>query len=79
MNAVCETRGCCSESESMGVDRLARLDVEPKVYEPRLIYVSPKAEPKIRDMQGSAYIDFPVNRTEIYPGYRNNPAELQKI
>ena len=30
-------------------------------------------------LEGSAYIDFPVNRTEIYDNYRRNPVELQKI
>lgn len=28
---------------------------------------------------GKAYLDYPVNRTELYPDYRNNPRELQKI
>mgnify|MGYP001516790458 CR=1 FL=1 len=27
----------------------------------------------------SAYLDFPLNETTIYPEYRNNPAELAKI
>lgn len=30
-------------------------------------------------LQGRAYLDFPVNRTELYPEYHNNPAELHKI
>ena len=30
-------------------------------------------------MQGSAFIDFPVNRTEIREDYRRNPDELRKI
>lgn len=79
LGAVCQTRGCCDGIVDETVGELARLDLEPRVFEPRLVYVSPKAESKIRDMQGSAYIDFPVNRTEIYPNYRGNPAELQKI
>ena len=29
--------------------------------------------------EGSAFIDFPVNRTEIHESYRNNTAELNKI
>ena len=29
--------------------------------------------------EGSAFLDFPVNRTEIYPEYRDNPSELRKI
>lgn len=34
---------------------------------------------KMREMKGSAYIDFPVNRTEIHENYRSNYTELQKI
>lgn len=31
------------------------------------------------EVQGSAYIDFKVNRTEIHENYRKNPEELKKI
>lgn len=34
---------------------------------------------KNRALTGSAYIDFPVNKTAIYPDYRDNAAELGKI
>ena len=33
----------------------------------------------MRVEKGSAYIDFPVNRTEIYEDYRSNAGELSKI
>ena len=46
---------------------------------PMMAYVAPKAEVKTRSMSGSAYLDFPVNQTVIYPEYRNNPSELKKI
>ena len=49
-------------------------------FMPVFRYVTPVAEAvKARELSGRAYIDFPVNRTEIYPDYRNNPAELRKI
>ena len=42
--------------------------------------VTPPAElEKTRSAKGSAYVDFPVNRTEISPTYRRNPEELAKI
>lgn len=44
-----------------------------------LCFVTPKAEVKTYALNGSAFLDFPVNRTEIYPDYRKNPRELQKI
>ena len=50
------------------------------VYEPEFRYAQPVATGvKRRALSGRAYIDFPVNRTEIYPDYRRNPTELQKI
>lgn len=34
---------------------------------------------KLRQIQGHAFLDFPVNETVIYPDYRNNPNELARI
>lgn len=34
---------------------------------------------KIRSLDKTAYIDFPVNRTELHPDYRRNPAQLDSI
>lgn len=49
-------------------------------YTPSFRYVRPVAVGvKHRELSGRAYIDFPVNRTEMYPDYRQNPRELQKI
>ena len=49
-------------------------------YEPNYRFIAAVAEEvKTREISGRAYIDFPVNRTELYPTYRNNPAELAKI
>lgn len=47
---------------------------------PLLAFIRPQAEPsKDRELHGEAFIDFPVDRIELFPDYRNNPAELQKI
>ena len=49
-------------------------------YVPTFLYAQPvAAEAKTRQLSGRAFIDFPVNRTEIYPEYRKNPTELAKI
>lgn len=49
-------------------------------YIPRLAYISPQAEVrKTRHETGTAYIDFPVNVTEIRPDYRANRQELTRI
>ena len=49
-------------------------------YQPVFMYQTAVAErAKTRELAGRAYIDFPVNHTEINPGYRRNTVELQKI
>ena len=46
----------------------------------RTAYIRPQAEArKERHEEGRAYWDFPVNKTTLYPDYRNNPQELEKI
>lgn len=43
-------------------------------------YVMPQEEStKTRTISGRAFLDFPVNETTIYPQYRRNPQELQRI
>lgn len=49
-------------------------------YRPKFCYVDVAAEAvKTRELSGRAFIDFPVNRTEIHPDYRGNQRELAKI
>ena len=49
-------------------------------FVPLFVYVAPPVETvKTRTITGSAFIDFPVSQTVIYPDYRGNPAELDKI
>lgn len=71
--------GCCGESSLVSRAELVdRFPIEP--YFPELIYLRPEREVvKIREISGSAFIDFPVSRTEIRPTYRNNTVELAKI
>lgn len=65
--------GCGSQLESETV-------VLRRLRKPFMPYLRPAAEAsKARSEQGRAYIDFPVNQVTLYPGYRNNPAELAKI
>lgn len=67
----------CGQVQDMSQAPVAQADV---AFCPRLAYITPEAETrKTRVLQGTAYLDFPVNRTEIYPDYRRNPAELAKI
>ena len=69
--------GCCHAivAEYEGI-----LGRHREAFFPELIFVQPKAEiMKSRSLSGSAYIDFPVDQTVIYPDYRRNTTELGKI
>ena len=69
--------GCCHEilAEYEGIVGRHR-----EAFFPELVFVQPKAEiMKSRSLSGSAYIDFPVDQTVIYPDYRRNAVELGKI
>lgn len=78
---VLEQDSCgCSDLIVKNDDLLAALDFRPKVFTPVFVFIQPEVEAvKERHLDGQAYIDFPVNRTEIYPDYRRNPEELKKI
>lgn len=69
--------GCCGEPIAATDIPAKTLDLTPKekvTFRPLFAFVTPKAElVKHREIKGSAYIDFPVNRTELYPDYRRNP------
>lgn len=71
--------GCCNTLLAERAGTLDRLTGSAEFF-PELVYVRPRAETdKSRSREGSAFIDFPVDRTEIYPDYRGNAAELGRI
>ncbi|MDE6487847.1 MAG: DUF3868 domain-containing protein, partial [Paramuribaculum sp.] len=71
-------QGCCDKPTGNYSDPVAR--IRRVEYTPVFGYVSPVADSvKEFKLEGSAFINFPVNRTELYPTYMNNPAELAKI
>ena len=75
--AITEDACGCGEVEKGSRVALAQADL---VFTPRLAYITPQAETrKARSLSGEAFLDFPVNRTEIHPDYRRNAAELRKI
>lgn len=72
--------GCLREVLASRNRLLAEESFKPKIFVPHFVYVSPQAETrKTRNEQGAAYIDFPVNQTDIRPAYRDNQTELAKI
>lgn len=72
--------GCRDLVEAETLDPITTLDIQRIKLQPAIAYVTPKAEEiKRRHVEGSAYLDYPVNKTVIYPEYRNNQIELSKI
>ena len=76
--------GCCNtlEDEQFGLLGLFSDDRRTDQIEffPPLVFAEPKGEvEKHRALEGSAFIDFPVDQTVIYPDYRRNTTELAKI
>ena len=64
--------GCCQSI--LSEDKVSIGRWYETTYVPSFNYVTPVAEKvKMRELKGKAYIDFPVNMTELYPDYRNNP------
>ena len=71
--------GCCGSPEDKS-DAAPLAAYSTSVYEPNFRFLAAVAEEvKTRELAGRAYIDFPVNMTNIYPDYRQNPRELAKI
>lgn len=62
------------------MSEIAQIDFMERVFTPVFVLETPAAElVKSRSAKGTAYIDFPVNRTTISPDYRRNPEEIAKI
>lgn len=72
--------GCGNNQEENMEQKLAQVTCKPKPILPAIAYIVPETESfKRRTKAGSAFLDFPVNQTVIYPDYRKNPVELAKI
>lgn len=72
--------GCCDIIEESSGELITRLNILPLSIHPSIAYITPKAESvKHRAVEGSAFLDFPVNKFIIYPEYRRNTSELAKI
>jgi len=69
--------GCCGDVLDM---QNGRVGLYNEAFFPTLVYLCPKGETeKHQTLRGSAFIDFPVDKTVIYPDYRRNVTELDKI
>lgn len=80
LELLSEVKGCADCKEDEGSMYVTSAYLERYTVKPVVVYVEPKVEQiKNRTEQGRAYLDFPVNKTTIYPDYRRNPEELQEI
>ncbi len=73
---------CCGTPEVEENIPVAVIDIIPPVIpvkEDIDFIVPPSTGVKEFNLEGKAYVNFPVNRTEIFPDYMNNPVELRKI
>ena len=71
--------GCCGDLLDEQWGQLGRYK-EAVAYFPQLAYVQPQVEKvKTRALDKSAYVDFPLSKTDIRPDYRDNRRELGKI
>ncbi len=78
----CSEYGCCGRMLADLYPAGIQLGdyTEVITFFPELVYGYPAAEKeKSYSLEGSAYIDFPVNQTAIYPDYHRNSFELGKI
>lgn len=72
--------GCCDIIEENSGELITQLNISPLKLQPAIAYITPQAEGvKHRAVEGTAYLDFPVNKYIIYPEYRRNTTELAKI
>ncbi len=69
--------GCCN---NLLAEQAKLLGAIREAFYPEFIYVRPEADTvKLRHLAGTAFVDFPVDQTVIYPEYRDNKAEIGKI
>ncbi|MCH5245225.1 MAG: hypothetical protein J1E84_02085 [Muribaculaceae bacterium] len=73
-----EDYGCCHRLLDEGAVNLAKW--REIMFAPTLKYIRPTAaREKTREIEGEAFIDFPVDQTVIYHDFRNNAFELDSI
>ncbi|ADV42743.1 DUF3868 domain-containing protein [Bacteroides helcogenes] len=78
---ICGCGGNPEENTAVSVANMGNLPLNNAAdWLPTVAYIVPNAEAvKNRAESGKAFLDFPVNKTNILPDYRNNPRELQSI
>lgn len=72
--------GCCSNNLGMTESAIETLHLDKPAFSAEYVFAAPMAEAvKIREIEGSAFVDFKVNDVVILPDFGRNPGELAKI
>ena len=79
LKMMATVHGCANCMKEEDLAYISPVLLEQYMVKPAIAFVKPAAEIKTRAEKGSAYLDFPVNQTKIYPEYRRNPYELEEI
>lgn len=80
LDLMADLCGCANYTQEEGMATLMPVNLIRYKIVPHIAFVVPIVEEvKARAEEGRAYLDFPVNKTTIYPDYRKNPEELKKI
>ncbi|MCD8043007.1 MAG: DUF3868 domain-containing protein [Tannerellaceae bacterium] len=73
---------CADVEQWFILDNVAPVELHTYIpYQPdvKVNYITPEKETKTLHLEGSAYLDFQVGKSEILPNFRRNPQELAKI
>lgn len=83
LNLRMNTYGCanCSKGQTVYVNGIDKwLSPHTQLISENLIYLRPDVDKeKVRDIEGSAKVDFPVNSIALLEDFRNNYSELRDI
>lgn len=72
--------GCANCEKAFYATHLASIKSHDYEVQPIIAFILPPKEPvKMRALNGTAYLDFPVNQTVIHPDFMQNQSELSKI
>lgn len=77
LQLVHKYEGCCGDSGIEAVDSLTRYDEAPIAVTPVFREVGKSMKKEV--VTGKAFIEFPVNKTQLNDKFRGNAAELNKI
>lgn len=80
LDLIADLCGCGNHQEEVDREMVAEMAIERYNAMPVVAFVTPAVEAvKTRAEEGRAYLDFPVNQTQIILNYRRNQEELEKI